>query len=66
MRIEADEVEHYPAAAVNFEDEEWFGFSPGWPRFELSEAEAAGLRRARDEWHAWESRLLAMIAPPGA
>lgn len=66
MRIEADEVERFPAATVNFEGEERFGFSPGWRRFELSDAEAADLRRARDDWRAWEKRLLAMIGSPGA
>jgi hypothetical protein len=66
MRTEADEVERFPAVAVNFEDEEGFGFSPGWPRFELSAADAANLRRVRDEWRAWEDRLLAMISPPEA
>jgi hypothetical protein len=62
-RIEAGEVDSFPAAQVNFEDENTFGFSPGWPRFELSEEEAADLRRARDNWQAWENRLLAMIHP---
>jgi hypothetical protein len=63
VRIEADEDERYPAAAVNFEDEPGFGSCPGMPRFELSDEEAADLRRARDAWRAWETRLLAMLEP---
>ena len=61
MMIEADEVEDFPAAAVHFEDEESFGCNPGWARFPLSDAEAADLRRARDNWRAWERRLLGML-----
>jgi hypothetical protein len=66
VRIEADEGEKYPAAFVSFEDEAYFGFSPGRPRFDLSDEDAADLRQARDAWRAWERRLLDMIDPPGA
>lgn len=63
MQIEADAVEHYPAVSVNFPDEPSFGRNPGWPRVELTEEEAADLRRVRDEWSAWEARLLAAVDP---
>jgi hypothetical protein len=63
VKIEIDQVEHFPAASVHFEGEELFGVCPRGLVTKLSEEETASLRRARDEWHAWETRLLAMLDP---
>jgi hypothetical protein len=62
MRIEIDMVEQFPAVSVHFEGEDLFGINQGWLIADLSEEEAADLRRVRDGWHSWETRLLEMLA----
>lgn len=60
MHIEVDSSERYPfmwvrfANEVNEADEWWHPFTPN---VELTDAEAADLRRVRDEFEAWQERL---------
>lgn len=63
MHFEVDMTEHFPAASVHFEDEDLFGVTPAGTVLVLGDDEAADLRRARDEWHTWETRLLGMLTP---
>jgi hypothetical protein len=63
MKVEISAVERFPAASVYFEGEELFGVPPHGTVAEMSAQDAADLRSARDAWHVWESRLLAMLEP---
>jgi hypothetical protein len=63
VRVEVSQTEHFPAVSVHLEFEELFGVSPRGTVIELSDEDAMNLRRARDEWHAWESRLLGTLDP---
>jgi hypothetical protein len=63
VRVEISQTERFPAVSAYLESEELFGVPPRGTVIELSDEEAMNLRRARDEWHAWESRLLGMLDP---
>lgn len=67
-RIEAHDGERYPFVFVGFEDERdehgvylFSGLSEFHPNITLTDEEAADLRRVRDEFEAWQDKLMRML-----